>query len=211
VQKIAGAYRARLAEWESARQAESFEEPPERAPLDLDALCRHACIGSLLGSWPGAGGRFDGANWPKAGALVGATGRLIEFLEQAFEWSNLQYVAYPYYWAASGDWMTLLSIEDPAPKVREFLRSGAVRMVVPVRPDMTKSVLFYLETGIPWFGGPAPSAGEDGYLSIATEIETARTGDLGDGELVSEFRYTLPTSLTILQSDGVLPSPPPMP
>lgn len=208
VQKIAAAYRARQAEWESARTAESFEEEPDRAPLDLDALCRHACIGSLLGSWPGTGGRFDPAGWPRPGALGGATGRLVEFLEQAIEWSNLQYVAYPYYWADGGTWMTLLGVEDPQPKVREFLRSGAVRIVVPVRPDLTRSMLFYLETGIPWFGGPAPSAGEDGYLAIAVEIEEQRTGVAGDGELVSEFRYSLPTSLTILQADGVLPAPP---
>lgn len=208
VQKIAAAHRARYAEWESARTAETFEEEPERAPLDLDALCRHACIANLIGTWPSASGRFDGAEWPRPGALVGSTGRLIEFLEQSIEWSNLQYVAYPYYWAASTSWKTMLDVEDPQPKVREFLRSGAVRIVVPVRPALTRSMLFYLETGMPWFGGPAPNAGDDGYLAIAAEIEAQRTGEPGDGELVSEFRYSLPTSLTILQADGSLPAPP---
>jgi hypothetical protein len=210
VQKIVAAYRARYAEWESAQRIESFEYKPDRAPLDIDALCRHACVRSLVGpSWPIAGIRFDNKNWPMPGALTGSTGRLIEFLEQTIEWSNLQYVAYPYYWANSEDWMELNGIEDPAPKVREFLRSGAVRIVVPVRPEHTLSMLFYLETGLPWFGGSAPLAGdEDGYLSIADEIRAQRTGDLSNEKLVAQFSYTLPTSLTILQTDGELPSAP---
>lgn len=207
VQKIVAAYRARLAEWESAKLAQSFEEQPDHSPLDLDALCRHVCISSLLGSWPGTAGRADTKGWPVPASLAGSTGRLIEFIEQSIEWNNLQYVVYPYYWADSTAWPELLDVEDPSPHVREFLRSGAMRVVVPVRPDLTQSMLFFLETRIPWFGGPAPIPGDDGYLSIATEIEESRTKNADEGELVSEFSYTLPTSLTILQPDGVLPAP----
>ena len=79
-------------------------------------------------------------------------------------------------------------------------------MVVPVRPDMTEAVLFFLDTAIPWFAGSAPIPGAAGYLPIADEIRDSRTTE-GDGTLVSEYRYTLPTSLTILQDTGILPAP----
>ena len=128
-------------------------------------------------------------------------------MEQAFEWANLQYVAYPYYWADSKRWKDLMAYDNADPKVREFLRSGAVRMVVPVRLDLTEAVLFFLATGIPWFGGPAPLPGQLGYLAIAEEIKNSRVKHK-DEDVVDTFTYTLPTALTILQADGVLPAPP---
>jgi hypothetical protein len=209
IQKITAAYFARLSEWEARKQASAFDVAAPGPRVDLEALCRHSCISSLLGAWPSAGGRNDDLHggWPVPGALAGQTGVLVEFMEQAFEWSNLQYVAYPYYWADANRWDQLLAVDDSDPHVREFLRSGAVRIVVPVTLNMADSVLFYLGTGIPWSGGPAPMPGESGYRAIADEINESRRSKPSD-EPVSEFRYTLPTSLTILQETGDLPAPP---
>jgi len=207
VQKITGAYFSRLSEWEARKQAAAFDVAPTPPRVDLDALCRHACIASMLGKWPSASGRHDANGWPNPGVLTGQVALLIEFMEQAFEWSNLQYIGYPYYWAESTRWKQLLEVDDADPHVREFLRSGAVRIVLPVTLDMTDSVLFFLGTGIPWFGGPAPVPGELGYRAIADEINQARSSKPSD-EVIKEQRYTLPTSLTILQETGVLPVPP---
>jgi hypothetical protein len=79
-------------------------------------------------------------------------------------------------------------------------------MVVPVRLDLSEAVLFFLHTGVPWFGGSAPVPGEAGYLAIADEIRNSRAADPED-KVVGHFRYTLPTSLTILQQSGELPAP----
>jgi hypothetical protein len=208
IEKIVGAYRTRLSEWESRKASAAFDVPPPPPATDIDALCRHACIASLLGSWPAAvPARTDADGWPVPAALAGKTGELIEFMEQAFEWSNLQYVAYPYYWADRSRWAQLLTHDEADPKARELLRSGAVRMVVPVRLDLSEAVLFFLSTGIPWFGGSAPIPGEPGYVAIADEIRASRGGDHDDETVVGEFRYSLPTSLTILQETGVLPAP----
>lgn len=208
VLSIHAAYRTRLAEWEALRLAATFQ-PSDPAPTpDLDALCRHVCISSLLGTWPSAANLSDAAGWPKPGALSGEHGDLIAFMEQAFEWTNMQYVAYPHYWADAGRWDTLMGIDHPDPHVREFLRSGAVRMIVPVRLDLSEAVLFFLDTGLPWFGRSAPIPGEAGYLDIADELRTARAASAGGETAVSTFQYRLPTSLTILQESGTLPAPP---
>jgi hypothetical protein len=204
VQKIASGYRSRLADWQSRRLADSFDVPPTPPDPDLDALCRHACISSLLNGWPATTPTRNNP-WPVPGALGNKTGELIEFMEQAFEWNNLQYVAYPYYWAEAVRWPALMGYDHADPHVREFVRSGAVRMVVPVRPDLSEAVLFFLATGVPWFAGSAPIPGEPGYIAIADEIRNSRVD--GDGEkVVREFRFRLPTSLSILQETGTLPT-----
>lgn len=208
IEKLSGAYRSRLAEWQSRDREQSFDAPPPPPRPDLDALCRHACISSMLGGWPTATGRNDAQGWPVPGALAGATGELVEFMEQAFEWHNLQYVAYPYYWADAARWPVLLAYDHADPHVREFVRSGAVRMVVPVRLDLSEAVLFFLASGIPWFGGAAPTPGEPGYVAIADEIRAARDRPDHEETVVGEFEYTLPTALTILQESGTLPAVP---
>ncbi|WP_426284569.1 hypothetical protein [Luteibacter sp. E-22] len=209
IQTLSSAYRARLSEWESLKLARSFEEKPPLPTPDIDALCRHACISSMLGAWPDTTGHNDPVHgWPVPGALAGADGELIAFMEQAFEWHNLQYVLYPHYWANSPDWLSLMAIDHADPKAREFLRAGAARMVVPVPLAMTDAVLFFLGTGLPWFGGGAPIPGSDPtYLPIADEIRLSRAQAGEDAELIREDRYALPTALTILQEDGLLPAP----
>jgi hypothetical protein len=210
IQKLAAGYQARLREAKAAQAAEGYLASERPAPrVDLDALCRQGCIAAMLGSYPDASADHDPAGWPLKGKVTGARARMVEFMEQAFEWGNLQYVAYPFYWADKKTrWGPLMEFDDPDPFTREFLRSGAVRVVVPVRLDMTPAVLFFLQTRIPWFGGPAPTPGTPGYRAIAEEIRQARTKE-AEGEVVDTFRYTLPTSLTILQEDGLLPPLPP--
>jgi hypothetical protein len=208
IQTLSSAYRTRLAEWQSAKLARTFDVRPPNPDPDLSAVCRHACIGSLLGEWPSTAGHIGPDGWPAPGALANAKGELVLFLEQAFEWSNLQYVLYPHYWADPARWDTLMSFDHADPKVRQFIRSGAARMIVPVPLGMTEAVLFFLDTGLPWFGGGAPIPNQPGYVAIADEIRSARQAVGEGGEVVSEYRFTLPTSLTILQEAGMLPAPP---
>lgn len=206
VQALSTAYRARLTEWEAHQAVRAFESTAMPTP-DVRALCRHACIGALLGTWPSTTDYFDTENWPKPGALANASGALISFLEQTLEWNNLQYVAYPYYWAERSRWHDLLATDHPDPQAREFLRAGAVRMVVPVSLAHSEAVLFYLATGVPWGGGNAPIPGQKGYLAIAEEIRLSRLGEDPTDVPVNEYEYTLPTSLTILRPGPDLPDP----
>src|SRR5262249_54556251 len=41
-----------------------------------------------------------------------AEGRYIQFFEQAFEWNNMTYLFYPYFWNRKAQWPTLLQIGD---------------------------------------------------------------------------------------------------
>ena len=50
-------------------------------------------------------------------------GAHIQFIEHAFEWTQLSFVFYPYYWATPPKWIELLDREDDAdPQFTDFLQ-----------------------------------------------------------------------------------------
>ncbi len=49
----------------------------------------------------------------------------VKFFEQAFDWENMSYLFYPYYWAAKCDWTSLIQSEFAAdPIFQAFLQAG---------------------------------------------------------------------------------------
>ena len=57
-------------------------------------------------------------------------GRLIEFFEQAFEWEQITYLFYPYFWGRKANWIMLSNQSDPDPAFMQFLQGGAARVVL---------------------------------------------------------------------------------
>jgi hypothetical protein len=165
------------------------------------------------------GTRFSGVqnaiNWPTNGSS-GPTTNLdvaakaapeVQFLEQSFEWENLSYICYPYYWGSSDRWKYLAVIEGNDSDFADFLRAGSARVVVPARPGFEDQVNFYTLFGIPWGGGPMPAPGDDGYLSIADEIKAMQQRPT-DCTVIDAWEVALPTTLIWLENenqDGQLP------
>jgi hypothetical protein len=78
-------------------------------------------------------------------------GQEIRFIEQAFEWENLQYLFYPYYWGKKKDWPFTSRLEDTDPLFQAFLQAGSCRLNIAVRPGFVTAVNTYLSTGkLPW-------------------------------------------------------------
>jgi len=144
-------------------------------------------------------------------------GKVIQFFEQAFEWENLSYRFYPYYWGRSSTWVERYKNENSDPKFIEFLTAGSARVVVPAHPEYNDAVLHYLETKEIWLGGDSPTVDDPLYVSIAAELRsrddlTANGEDLpyaGQGVrppcIVDEWDVDVPTELVYLQSDPTLP------
>ena len=81
-------------------------------------------------------------------------GHVVQFLEQAFDWDNLSYLFYPYFWSTPPKWIELMSRADDADAVyTAFLQAGAARVLVSVTPGYEHAVMHYLATGQPWDGG----------------------------------------------------------
>ena len=56
--------------------------------------------------------------------------RLIQFFEQGFEWGNLTFMLYDYFWARENQWQALADIEAADPEFARFLRCGSARVVL---------------------------------------------------------------------------------
>ncbi len=134
------------------------------------------------------------------------------FLEEAFEWENMTYRFYPYFWGRESTWVERQGMTSDDPLFERFLRAGAARVTVPVRPAFAGAVLYYQLTGEIWSGGPVPAfTGDDpdvpvynGYLedlADATDvIEPGRDVEIAAGD-DETFLVRVPTTLVWLEQD----------
>ncbi len=213
--QLRAAYDALLDRWK--RDQDAGSDPPMIA-VSGSSPARHAemvreelrrQVIEMLG-----GGQFDGMPAMAAGTatdrpradidLARRQAPLIQFLEQAFEWSTMTYICYPYYWADSAAWPELEPIESADPEFDRFLRSGSARVVVPARPGFAQAVNHFMLFGRPWGGGPAPVPGDELYVSVAQEIKELN-GAPDDGEPGESWEARVPTTLVWLDSDPTLP------
>ncbi|WP_342755260.1 hypothetical protein AAGQ96_08440 [Pantoea sp. MBD-2R] len=146
-------------------------------------------------------------------------GRYIQFFEQAFDWPQLTWLYYPYFWGRKKNWVGVSNLTDSDALFASFLQAGAARVIVPVPLEYSAAVLFFLQKnsqpGIPlesklWLGGEPPTLDDPEYKSIVNEIRK-RTDDLYGAQAVEPkaqngWDFTLPTTLVWLQSDAALPA-----
>jgi hypothetical protein len=69
---------------------------------------------------------------------------LVRFYEQAFEWANMTYFFFPYFWGRRSAYRARQSVRHDDAVFEAFLRSGCARVVVPVTPGHEAGILFYL-------------------------------------------------------------------
>lgn len=139
-------------------------------------------------------------------AEAAAEGPYVRFFEHAFEWDNIVYVFYPYFWGRKSEWVERLNYEDTDPLFAQFLKAGYCRVVVPVRPGFEGAVDHFMHFGEPWFGGPLPPISSELYLPIAQELaeQLGRPGnELPEGD---PWEVRVPTTLIKLRADQTLPS-----
>ena len=132
-------------------------------------------------------------------------GTIIRFFEWAFEWENLQYVLYPYFWSNQNKWINKVLTENNDPMFAEFLRSGAARVSLPVNPGYEKQIEHFLETGNIPASEELLELESDLYKSI---VEEMREGEdiPEEAEAVGEpWEVEIPTDLVRLRKDASLP------
>ncbi len=141
---------------------------------------------------------------PPDPATVRDWGAMVAFFERAFEWENLMYTYYPYFWGRQSRWGELILIQDVDPQFEAFLKAGAARIVIPARPGFEAVLAHYQETGDIWMGEEIPDMFSDFYVSIIEEIK-ARNFAPGKEICISEWDVKLPTTLVMLKDDETLP------
>jgi len=68
------------------------------------------------------------------------------FLEKGFEWTQMTYWLFPYFWGRREQWADRLALEDADKLHQNFLRAGSARVLVPVTPGYEERVLYYIHT-----------------------------------------------------------------
>ncbi|MBN1961490.1 MAG: hypothetical protein JW841_11135 [Deltaproteobacteria bacterium] len=125
----------------------------------------------------------------------------IQFFEQAFEWEQMTYLFYPYFWGRKSQWTNVLGQADVDPLFEQFLKAGAARVLIPVHPIFNEAVLYYMQTGNIWNGGEAPSIADPLYVALWEELRDQQDdleGAIAEGE---PWSVVIPTSLVYLQQD----------
>jgi hypothetical protein len=138
-------------------------------------------------------------------AAAAEHGSFTRFFEQAFEWDQMQYVFYPYFWARQETWAARFTRDDVDPAFLEFLQSGAARVVVPVRPGFEAAVSHYLETKQIWNGEGDPPVTSELYVPIVREIQERTGASLGEVPVGEAWITRVPTPLVILRTEAELP------
>lgn len=93
-------------------------------------------------------------------------GEFIKYIHNAIEWENVLYFTYPYFWDDNKLWDFKKFLYHPDPTHRTFLRSGAARVVLTIRPGFEQSFTALVESGaFNSLPGPHP------YVTIAQEIQ----------------------------------------
>jgi len=150
---------------------------------------------------------FDGFGYPLTDLEEGeAEGKYIRFFEQAFEWEQMTYVFYPYYWGRKENWLNRVLHPGVDPLFTEFLKAGSVRVLVPVRKKFDDAVAYFLNFGKIWMGGDVPKVSNPLYVPIIKEIlerEKASGEETPEGKT---WDVRLPTSLIILRDNAKLPA-----
>ena len=169
------------------------------------------CVELLLDTW--TFGAFDAMQQASADDApemdifdaVGE-GRQVQFFEQAFEWQNLTYLFYPYFWGRRDQWVHKLTTYDEDPLFTKFLQAGSARIVVPVHPGYNDAVMYFLEhNGAIWQGGDPPHLNDPLFISLADELRE-QTDDLQNATAEGDpWEVVLPTTLVYLQPDAALP------
>ncbi len=117
----------------------------------------------------------------------------------------MTYVYYPYYWGRKSLWLDRLLQRNVDPEHAEFLKAGAARVVVPVRPGFEHAIVHLLETGQLWNGGDLPQIGSPLYVDILEEIRARQRAPGTEVPVGEPWEIRLPTTLVRLRPDGSLP------
>lgn len=132
-------------------------------------------------------------------------GRYIRFFEQAFEWEQMMYSFYPYFWGRKDQWLQKVMFDDRDPQFAEFLKAGAARALVSVRPGFEKAIIHFMETGEIWEGGDPPEINSPTYLPLLEELKTQEKAESNPLPYGEPWKIKLPTTLVMLRADGKLP------
>jgi hypothetical protein len=207
-QQQRAAYLQALKDLQSRASVESSGRSPSENRATERRELKRACVSILTAQhFDTFGAVGEGGDGLPQIDLVAADeqGPYVRFFEQAFEWHNATYLFYPYFWGRRSTWIEQMQYEDADPRFTDFLRSGAARVAVPVRPGFELALEHFLSTGEIWNGGELPPITDPLYVPIITELSEQLGAPGAEVARGAPWDVNVPTSLVLLRGDGSLP------
>ncbi|MCB9349881.1 MAG: hypothetical protein H6573_20565 [Lewinellaceae bacterium] len=183
--KIINAYNEQLSQYHREIEVRAFNASMEiqgRNPfvnrevekIELKKLCIAQMTGQQFESFNSVQAGATSVDFPEINLKESEKeGKIVRFFENAFEWHNMTYLFYPYFWSNRNHWIDLLQIQDKDPLFERFLQAGSARVQVPVRPDFEDTLFTYLNSTEAELKNKAPWS-EDGdpeyYLSMLDDL-----------------------------------------
>lgn len=185
------------------------------SPGKVDQIVREEikrCVIAVLAKQSASGSFYDDLNnFYALGSYADIAQRCL-FFEHALEWENMTYILYPYFWAdgRNDGWTKHLNRDEKDDDLVTFLKSGAARVVVPVRPlpkdagTTVQDFASYLKAmSLPQLP-ELLDVGSPLYLAITEEVKAK---DGAEPETFDdEWEVRVPTELVRLRSDSILPT-----
>jgi hypothetical protein len=178
---------------------------------------KRACIdilteGTAIGESVVIYDRYQTPTYPTTNNIYGTSmrtpltnGVIAAFFEESFEWSQMTYNFFPYYWTGRSQWHAFRAMSSPDPTFESFLTSGQAGVTVSVKPGCERAVLMFLRMGRVWTGGYLGLFDNLDMLTVYDDVEEGVQFDpplqIGD-----PWTVRVPTSLIKLQEDSVLPN-----
>ena len=214
---IMEAYQKKKSEYDEAQRAKEIQtgvpalgqNPAENRRVERTELRKLVIQFLTGGSSLGRGAFLPDSDEPVVDVVAACPlGKYIQFIENAFEWGNMQYVFYPYFWGRRARWATAIHLRDPDPDFAAFLAAGAARVQVPVRPGFEKAVAYFVQFGEIYEGEDPALLDDELYVPIVNEI-AENLGREAAGvpypEGAEPFESRVPTALVLVQDLHEIP------
>lgn len=213
---ITQAYQQQLRDYQdqlAALQQEATQQAQGTNPADNEKLIRNELKKGAITLFTNQ--QYDWVNgietsaqgYPQVSVASAASlGSYVRFFEQAFEWEEMMYFFYPYYWGRKKGWLDRVGLQDDDPLFADFLKAGAARCVLPVRPGFEAAIAYFMQTGQIWNGGDVPTVTDPLYVSIIEEIKESENAPGDEVAQGDPWDVRLPTTLVWLRTKDTLPS-----
>jgi hypothetical protein len=145
-----------------------------------------------------------GFPYPDAAATV-ALSAYIRFFEQAVEWEHLECAFLPYFWGSRTSWVNKLLGTEGDPQFRDFLGSGAARVVLPIRPGYEKAFEKFLNTGTTPTTDDLLDVGGPLWASLVAQLRAQGAENDVETAVGKPWEFRIASDLVRARRDDLLP------
>jgi hypothetical protein len=140
-------------------------------------------------------------------------GVVVKFFEKSFDWENITYEYFPYFYGNKERWCSITPLKDNDPVFENFLKAGFARVVVPVTPRYENILAQYMITAINMYGFPyhwfslmgmssnfIPGIEQVYFKNLFADLRAARELTEETGTVIGTYVEKVPTNLVYLAS-----------